>query len=924
MTSKVDNNLNDTNNMKKLFLMLLCAAFAMVGCEDLDIGAIQDILDSIETPEDPVFVVDKDGDYIIAQEGGEVEVVVLTNLEYYVSIPDEAKEWVSLADTRAIRQEKLHFAVAENISGSERRATIEMKSMEGEVLQSVDFVQQSASSELPESYTITLKASDVYLNIGGVVTFTVLDNEGNDVTSLSRIYDAASLEALADATFTAMELGRYEFFASYKGVVSESVTVIVVASTILQVPEDHNPNNLAFHHRPILILHSGMNCGYCPYALDYLKQLEATEWNGRYNEVSCHAGAYASGDPANSQAANTLNSFQSSLVSGYPTVIVNFYTSIGDYRLNSMRSGLSKVWKESGADVGVAMAVAKGDNEVICSAQIKAAVEQEYCVNVWLLENGIYSPNQTNATKDYHKIYNHAIRNTSEFVSKTSFEGLNVGVLAAGERYNYSCSIPITKSSWVVDNMEALMVVSAKNGNGKWEIVNSVCCPINKSVGFQYLGESANMGDVEFSGPSNVDKLASPNVYVESVSDTSFTIAWEPVENATEYNVMMNNDIYETTETFMTFDDLYVGVYSVWVKATAPGYEDSAYSMPIDVYVMGPSSVDWFKQSVYLPEDNEENAKREINSSNTIQFRWWGDGVESLRYMFYDANNLPATDEDIIYEMYDLDKESLSSVNSAEGVEFMFRELTGGKTYVLYALATKGDKEFFVKDEITTNDTILTLGTEAWLGQCNAYTPQIVDVTTNTFRDERTDFTLTITPYENYSNCVWVDGFSVLGEGAPAFGVVYHENVNGEYTGNYILELMCYETIGELGEGSGVYAVWLPYCSIEGGDYAFIHGSFGAYTLTLNPTTGAVTCEAYKGPLSDGRSFEVKMMDLFGLNTSNYECFFMTNEEGNEITEYKAGGLMGMSKQPSIFPLSRTATRKMRCSDIPASVVVSM
>ena len=401
-------------------------------------------------------------------------------------------------------------------------------------------------------------------------------------------------------------------------------------------------------------------------------------------------------------------------------------------------------------------------------------------------------------------------------------------------------------------------------------------------------------------------------------------MTWSPVENAIEYCVSLSGDLYYTNETSYTFEGLNRGNYTVRVKAKGAEGEQSNYSKSQSVAISGPSSVDWFKQSVYLPEDNEENAKREINSSNTIQFRWWGDGVESLRYMLCDADNLPVTEEDIIYEMYDLDEGTLSSVNSAEGVEFMFRELTGGKTYVLCVLATKGDKEFFVKDEITTNDTILTLGTEAWLGQWNAYTTQIVDVTTHSFRDERTDFTLTITPYEDSYNRVWVDGFSVLGEGAPAAGYVYHEQVDGEYTGNYCLVLMCYETISVLDEYSGIYAVWMPYCLIEDSDYAFVHGSFGAYTLTLNPTTGAVTCEAYKGLLLDERSFEVKMMDVFSLNTSDYELYYMTNEEGNEITEYKAGGIMGVSKQTSISSLSRTATRKMKCSDIPASVVVYM
>ena len=71
--------------MKRVFLFLLCAAFAMVGCEDFNPEDLQDILDNISGPEEPVFYVTEDGDYMVSSEGGDVEVEVITNLEYAVS-----------------------------------------------------------------------------------------------------------------------------------------------------------------------------------------------------------------------------------------------------------------------------------------------------------------------------------------------------------------------------------------------------------------------------------------------------------------------------------------------------------------------------------------------------------------------------------------------------------------------------------------------------------------------------------------------------------------------------------------------------------------------------------------------------------------------------------------------------------------------
>jgi predicted small lipoprotein YifL len=427
--------------------------------------------------------------------------------------------------------------------------------------------------------------------------------------------------------------------------------------------------------------------------------------------------------------------------------------------------------------------------------------------------------------------------------------------------------------------------------------------------------------------PAQKTQLEKPVVTITNVTETGFTVEWEAVANATEYLVYLNKDIQpKTTETSYTFTDLNAGKYQPRVKALGgENYKDSDYSDSKTVTITGATSVDWFTQTVALPEDDAETAAKGINSSNTFLFSWKGNGVASLSYMYYHIDELAGmSDDDIIADMVALDAESLAAVN-AEGVEFMFNNLAGGQTYVMCALATKDGKEFLAKNEITTNATILTLGTQAWIGEWNASTPQIVDVTSNTFRDETTNFTLTVTAYNDfYSNYVWVDGFSVLGEGAPAFGVVSHEKVNGEYTGNYQLQLMCYETIGELGEGSGVYAVWMPLCSKGNSGYTFVMGSFAGYTLTLNPTTGAVTCKAYSGTLSDNSTFEVKMMDVFGLNESTKELYLMMMDEENAYTEYKAGGLQNVTKVAASASAASVAPKAMKASAVPASVVVAM
>ena len=330
---------------------------------------------------------------------------------------------------------------------------------------------------------ITLTADKTAVAIGEEITFTVTDAENQDVTSQANIYDGDFNEVGSKVTLN--ESGSYSFFATLGSKNSNYVTIVVMAS-VPEVPEDEQPENFVFNHRALVIDQTGVNCGYCPQATEQLKALENTEWHKYYNEVTCHAGSYAGGDPGNSAAANALNQFQSGMISGYPCILVNFYTETESYAKKYIVTALQNNIKQDGADVGISLSVDKGTNAVSCSAQIKAAVSAEYKVNAWLLENNIYSPNQSNATKDYHYYYNHALRKTSESVSSADFSGKSIGMLYIGETYNYNCTIPVD-SSWEMNNLEVLIVVTARNGSGSWDVVNTAVCGVGEETPFAYI-----------------------------------------------------------------------------------------------------------------------------------------------------------------------------------------------------------------------------------------------------------------------------------------------------------------------------------------------------------------------------------------------------------------------------------------------------
>ena len=331
---------------------------------------------------------------------------------------------------------------------------------------------------------ITLAADKAAVKMGEEVTFTVTDADGQDVTAQSNIYDRDFNEVGSKVTLS--ESGSYSFFATLGSKNSNYVTVVVMAE-VPEIPADPQPENFKFNHRSLVIDHTGVGCGYCPKATEQLKTLENTEWNQYYNEVTCHAGYYAGGDPGNSAAANALNEFQSSFISGYPSILVNFYGKSSGYGYTNVISVLQNYVKKDGADVGISMAVTGDATCIYAAAQIKAAKSKEYKVTAWLLESDIYSPNQAGATKDYHKIYNHALRNMSHEYSKTNVQGDSIGVLNEGDTYDIAFELPIISTKWNYENMEVLVVVSAKDANGRWDVANSAVCKLNESKEFEYV-----------------------------------------------------------------------------------------------------------------------------------------------------------------------------------------------------------------------------------------------------------------------------------------------------------------------------------------------------------------------------------------------------------------------------------------------------
>lgn len=93
----------------------------------------------------------------VPAEGGSVTVEITTNLDYEIVIPESAKTWITLVETKALRTDNVTFAVAQNTEATQRTAEVEVR-VDGVKVQSFNIVQQAKVVVEENWKTVDLKS----------------------------------------------------------------------------------------------------------------------------------------------------------------------------------------------------------------------------------------------------------------------------------------------------------------------------------------------------------------------------------------------------------------------------------------------------------------------------------------------------------------------------------------------------------------------------------------------------------------------------------------------------------------------------------------------------------------------------------------------------------------------------------------------
>ena len=372
-------------------------------------------------------------------------------------------------------------------------------------------------------------------------------------------------------------------------------------------------------------------------------------------------------------------------------------------------------------------------------------------------------------------------------------------------------------------------------------------------------------------------KLATPELS-ETHTETSITVSWGAVENAEAYIVNLSGNTYTTEACEYTFENLNAGKHIIRVCATAAGYENSDF-VKIEVTITGATEVDWFTQTVSLPDVDETvdygNGQVMVYQPyNGVKVLWKGTGVADIMYALFESAALEGvTDTQIKNEMFTFDdiNGALELVNSADGLEVIFGGCSANTKYTACVWVKNEEGiECLAKNEITTADFDIPAETQAWIGTWNATTSKalsIDDSGVGTLTDKTESFTFTVAASSQAPDMVVIDGLSVLGEGNPTVGYVVEDT----------LTIVTNISVGA--DANGIYYMWLPFIAVDGqllglNDFG---GEVPAHVLTM-AEDGTVTGETGKFGVrfQDGTEAEAEVVcsELYGVDQQGQLYFF--------------------------------------------------
>ena len=390
-------------------------------------------------------------------------------------------DWVRIDEVTA---EAVNFTVGRNTETSKRSTKITLCYKGSELTVFVD--QDAASNEA------TLTVDKKLVKSGEQVTFTVT-YEGEDVTASSTIHANYTNEEVSNP-YTTTESGDFSFYAMYNGIKSKICSVTVTPAYAPEFPEDANPTSYDFNQRMLLVDHTGLGCGYCPYMKGAIKEAENNaNYKDKFNVV--YAYSYSSSEVCYTSTSKTLFNYYQNVCStstigmyltGYPSLTSNYnHNTAANY--NMVQGQINELW-DANPTASIALAAKIEGEKIVISASVKSSKTQNVKLSLWVLEDDI-TATQSNATASWMHNHHSVLRDAPTKVSATDISGIDFGYIEANSTMSRVMEFDLfAASSWKKENFKVIAIISAPSEkyDNKYEVVNTAMCEMGSSIGFDY------------------------------------------------------------------------------------------------------------------------------------------------------------------------------------------------------------------------------------------------------------------------------------------------------------------------------------------------------------------------------------------------------------------------------------------------------
>lgn len=362
---------------------------------------------------------------------------------------------------------------------------------------------------------LTFDKSVVQVSGDNQVTFTAFYN-GNDVSSETVFYKVSDGKSeRIERTHKLDQTGTYTFWAAYKTVKTENVTVSAIDREIPAAEQDPQSGSTSFVHRSFFNQHTGSSCVWCPFMTHLLHKTMKDGYEDKVVLASIRSGE--SGFPTVNNPSGSLPYLHIDYSTDYDH---NLATDVAVERLRAKIDGIVSAPAKAGIS---ASAKYYDDGQIIVRVRVKAAVKDEYNVGLWLLQDNFYSfqafqydsdPSQLDGTwvpggqnrKDNpYDNHNNCVRVTDSRYLGAQV-GYPLGTIEAGETAEWIFMVKAqignedvnndgetdvndswwkTKGKVNLADLHFAAFVTTHEGS-VYTVVNAVDFPYNGSVAFEY------------------------------------------------------------------------------------------------------------------------------------------------------------------------------------------------------------------------------------------------------------------------------------------------------------------------------------------------------------------------------------------------------------------------------------------------------